>query len=540
MNILQIGTAIRDVLSAIQDRKHVNEIINVILDRACQLVNALHGTFLTLEGDRLIITSTHGPDWNDELRSRQYGIGQGIVGHVIETGEPYITGEVTTDPYYIPLFTGMHSVISTPVLINDKVWGVISIDSPLPSAFDEQTQGLLAVFAELASFSIRARVEQQQEDMAQRQLLDSAKQASLGDIIAGVAHEINNPLTSILTHASLLTLKRGGEADALSIKTIQEEADRTAELVKTLRSFGREEDSGKHTVGINEIINQAVSIKKFPLQDKNISLVTELEPFSLQVTANPSQIQQVLLNLIENAEQAIPISRRDGHIHVKAARFSNRVRIAVSDNGVGIPADKQKQIFDPFFTTKPVGQGMGLGLTTAYAIVENHGGQLTLESSTAAGTRFIFDLPLAVSADTYLSAHGGNLGQPVLVVKPGTGKVLLVDDEPYILESLSDFLQTQEIETKTANDGLVALEILRNESFDVIVSDIRMPGMDGMQLYNSARDVDARYAKNFIFITGDLVRGNNRNFVENTGCSYLEKPFSPVTLYQSLLPYLAK
>jgi signal transduction histidine kinase/CheY-like chemotaxis protein len=542
MNIPQIGTAIRDVLGAIQDRRHVNEIINIILDRSCQLANALHGCFLTFEAGsgRLIITSTHGPDWTDEKRAKQYAVGEGIVGHVIETSESYLSGDVSTDPYFVELFPGMRSVVAAPVIISDKVWGVICLDGPDLNTFDEHSEALLAVFAELASFVICARVEQQEEDLHQHSKLDSAKQASLGDIIAGVAHEINNPLTSIITHASLLTLKRGGEADEISVKTIQEEAARTAELVKTLRSFGREEDAGMEVCGINEIVKQAVSIKKFPLEEKNIRLVTELEPFSLQVKANPGQIQDVLLNLIDNAEQAIPISRRDGVIRIKVARFSNRARLTISDNGIGIPPDKQKKIFDPFFTTRPVGKGMGLGLTTAYATIESHGGQLSLESSSPAGTRFIFDLHLAMSADTYLSAHGSALGQNAPVSKPGTGKVLLVDDEPYILESLSDFLNTQQIETKTASDGLIALELLRAEPFDVIVSDIRMPGMDGMQLYNSAREVDARYGKNFIFITGDLVRGNNRNFVENTGCAYLEKPFSPAKLYQSILLYLAK
>lgn len=551
MDYNPIAPAVRDVLTAIRHRKRVDEIVELILDRSCQLCNAVHGSFITLDeaNGRLTVTSTHGSDWTLEKQACMLKIGQGITGRVAQTGIPYLCRDVTKDSHYYPLFDYVRSELAVPVIVTDKIWGIINIDGLMPYAFDDNTLATLTVFAELAAFAITLRIELNEQERLQRHLIQSEKLASLGEIIAGIAHEINNPLTSILSNASLLTLNRGGQRDAASIRAILEESRRCAELVRNLLSFSRQEAGDKEIIGINEIISQICSIKKYQLKVNNIRLLTETDPISYPIFVIPAQIQQILLNLVNNAEHAIPPSRLDGMVQLSVKRDGEKIKIRVMDNGGGIAPEVQQYIFDPFFTTKPVGEGTGLGLSIARSIAEAHGGNLSIESSSPAGTIFCLELPLAMSPETPKPTA---VNDPPLVVANAqaqatssadatsapAGRAILIDDEPLILEALSDYLEMQNITVTTMQDSRAALDLLRRERFDVIVSDIRMPGMDGLQLYEHARSLDKRYARQFIFMSGDLVRETTKSFVAATGCTCLKKPFTMDALYKNILPYL--
>lgn len=567
MDYNPIAPALRDVLTAIRHRKRVDEVVELILDRSCQIANALHGSFITVDHQtrRLIITSTHGPDWTLEKQACQLKLGQGITGRVALTGIAHLCGDVTRDPEYYPLFDYVRSELAVPVIVNDQVWGIINMDGLSVHAFNENTLATLSVFAELASFAITLRLEVNEQERLQRHLVQSEKLASLGEIIAGIAHEINNPLTSVLAHASLLTLKRGRETDEQSVQAILNESRRAADLVKSLLSFSRKEAGGKEIIGINELINRACSIKRYQLKVNNINLMADLDPVSFPVYVSAQQVQQVFLNLINNAEQAIPPSRKDGTIRVTTKRYGEKVRISVTDNGSGIPSEVQKFIFDPFFTTKPLGEGTGLGLSIAHSIIETHGGDITVESSTNRGSCFTVELPLALSPETPRqtavsdpdptaplelppavaaastpTAAAGTATPAEGATQPATrrtGRVLLVDDEPQILESLSDYLELMDVKATSAGEVTTALEILRKERFDVIVSDIRMPGIDGLRFYEMARAIDKRYSRNFVFMSGDLVRESTKSFVNSSGCVCLEKPFNLGTLYKTLVPH---
>lgn len=547
MDYNPIAPAVRDVLTAIRHRKRVDEIVELILDRSCQLCNAVHGSFISLDelNGRLTITSTHGSDWTLEKQAFTIKIGQGITGRVAQTGIPYLCRDVTKDTHYYPLFDYVRSELAVPVIVNDKIWGIINIDGLMPYAFDENTLATLTVFAELAAFAITLRIELNEQERLQRHLVQSEKLASLGEIIAGIAHEINNPLTSILSNASLLTLNRGGQRDAASIRAILEESRRCAELVRNLLSFSRQEGGDKEIIGINEIISQICSIKKYQLKVNNIRLLTETDPISYPIFVIPAQIQQILLNLVNNAEHAIPPSRLDGLVQLSVKREGEKIKIRVMDNGSGIAPEVQRYIFDPFFTTKPVGEGTGLGLSIARSIAEAHGGNLSIESSCPTGTTFILELPLAMSPETPKPTAVNDPPLAVATLTPGIGttekpigRALLIDDEPMILEALSDYLGMQNLQVTIMQDSRAALELLRKEPFDVIVSDIRMPGLDGLQLYEQARVIDKRYATHFIFMSGDLVRETTKSFVATTGCVCLKKPFTMDSLYKSILPYL--
>lgn len=547
MDYNPIAPAVRDVLTAIRHRKRVDEIVELILDRSCQLCNAVHGSFITVDepSQRLTITSTHGSDWTMEAQACTLKIGQGITGRVAQTGIPYLCRDTTKDTHYYSLFDYVRSELAVPVIVTDKIWGIINIDGLMPHAFDDNTLATLNVFAELAAFAITLRIELNEQERLQRHLIQSEKLASLGEIIAGIAHEINNPLTSILSNASLLTLNRGGLRDAASIHAILEESRRCAELVRNLLSFSRQEAGAKEIIGINEIISQVCSIKKYQLKVNNIKLVTETDPISYPIFVIPAQIQQILLNLVNNAEHAIPPSRLDGLVHIAVRRDGEQIKIRVRDNGGGIAPEVQQFIFDPFFTTKPVGEGTGLGLSIARSIAEAHGGNLSIETSSPQGTTFCLELPLAMSPETPRTTAVNDPPAVTFTAPSSTtsggqscGRALLIDDEPLILEALADYLGMQHIAVTTMIDSRAALELLRKESFDVIVSDIRMPGLDGLQLYEQARAIDKRYATHFVFMSGDLVRETTKAFVASTGCICLKKPFTMESLHKNILPYL--
>ena len=337
-----------------------------------------------------------GEDWTLEKQMCQLGLGEGLTGHVALTGKPYLCGDTRVDPNYYPLFDNVRCELIVPIIVEERVWGLINLDGLEPDAFDDSTLSTVALLAELASFAIKLRLDLTEQERLQRHLIQSEKLASLGETIAGIAHEINNPLTAILSNAQLLALRRGGPADEASINSIVLEAKRTADLVKNLLAFSRKESKKREVIGVNELIKQAVNLKRYQLRVNNIQLISEPCEISYPVLVTTQQMQQVLLNLLNNAEQAIAKTSHPGIIRVEGGRRGDSVFITVTDNGNGIPAHVLPFIFDPFFTTKNLGEGTGLGLSIAHTLIENHGGTISAKSEPG-NTVFTIELPMARS-----------------------------------------------------------------------------------------------------------------------------------------------
>jgi signal transduction histidine kinase/CheY-like chemotaxis protein len=425
-----------------------------------------------------------------------------------------------------------------PIIVEERVWGLINMDALEPECFDESTLSTVALMAELASFAIKLRLDLTEQERLQRHLIQSEKLASLGETIAGIAHEINNPLTSILSNAQLLALRRGGPADEASINSIVLEAKRTADLVKNLLAFSRKESKKREVIGVNELIKQAVNLKRYQLKVNNIQLISEPCEISYPVSVTAQQMQQVLLNLLNNAEQAIAKTDRPGVIRVEGGRHGETVFVTVTDNGVGIPAHVLPFIFDPFFTTKNLGEGTGLGLSIAHTLIENHGGTISAKSEPG-NTVFTIELPMARSPKMPSDVKETQ-PLPVRSINKAKrmGRVLVVDDETAIVDAICEFLDLQNIVTDKANDGGEALQLLSKNRYDAIISDIRMPGVDGPQLYERSVAMDPNYKTRFLFMSGDLVRDSTQGFVQSLNCPCLAKPFALQVLYQNLEPLL--
>ncbi|RJQ45705.1 MAG: GAF domain-containing protein [Gaiellales bacterium] len=366
------------------------------------------------------------------------------------------------------------------------------------------------------------------KQMRQR-MMTSEKMVAVGQLVSGVAHEINNPLTGITGYAQLLMMRDDiDEKTKKDAEAIAHEADRATRIVRQLLSFARKHQPERQPVNINEVIRDCVGLKGYDLKVNNVTLRTDLDSDLPEIAADRYQLQQVFLNLITNAEQAIHEQGKAGTLEISSSADSGIVRIAFTDSGPGIPAEIRNRLFDPFFTTKDVGKGTGLGLSVCYGIVEEHQGSIWAEGApSGAGARFVVELPVG-------TVESGMLGPAEGVAAPVSGRVLLVDDEQSVREVLAETLRRVGHEVDVAGNGDDALKLIGTNDYDCVISDIKMPVMNGADLHLAVKSVNPDVAACFIFISGDTVNEETRKYLEEIGNPSLVKPFSLQALEEEL------
>ena len=380
-------------------------------------------------------------------------------------------------------------------------------------------------------------IERQREALRQ-----SEKLTAMGSLLAGVAHELNNPLAIVMGRASLLEEKCDAlpelQADA---QRIREAAERCGRIVRTFLNMARSRPSQRSAVAINEMVRAAVDMLQYGYRTHGIELEMALADALPAVSADSDQIGQVVMNLLVNAQQALAGAQGTRRVRVQTGlepRRENReprVWLRVSDNGPGIPAATRERVFEPFFTTKPEGGGTGLGLAVSRSLARDHGGDLMLEAAAPPdGASFRLSLPISGVAEIdTVPAALPELGAPLLA------RVLVVDDEAELAEVMRDMLESAGYEVAIAESGAVALELLATARFDAIVSDLRMPDMDGAALW---REVSARHAlvaRSMLFVTGDTLSPDARDFLRRSRCASLDKPFSKADLLARVAALLA-
>lgn len=359
-----------------------------------------------------------------------------------------------------------------------------------------------------------------EETLIRERLFQSEKMASVGQLVSGVAHELNNPLTGISGFAQLL-LARGLDPEReRHVTTIYEEAERASKIVQNLLSFARRRPPAKSEVDLNVLIQRVLELRDYDLRVHDIEVqrsFTEPLPACL---ADPHQIQQVLLNVITNAEHAIRAGGRPGLLQIATMASGDRVRVVIADNGTGIADEHRRRLFDPFFTTKPVGEGTGLGLTISYGIIEEHGGRIEADNTADGGAVFTIDLP------AIQRLAGAPEAEPPAPEPPAPRRaILVVDDEPSIRELLAGLLLADGHQVETVRTGAEALARLAERSFDAIITDIRMPEMDGMVFYDQLLQRFPQLQGKVIFTSGDTVSPDTRAFIDTLGAPFFSKPF---------------
>jgi PAS domain S-box-containing protein len=356
----------------------------------------------------------------------------------------------------------------------------------------------------------------QRESLYQREKL-----AALGSLLAGVAHELNNPLSVVVARAVLLE-EQGDPATQSAAMKIRTAAERCARIVRTFLAMARQQPAERLPVSLDDVVVAALDIAGYALRTSSVEVELDLHGNLPRLLADADQLHQVLLNLIINAQQAM-----QDHAPPRRLRLATRydapaqLRVVVADNGPGIPPDLRARVFEPYFTTKSTGVGLGVGLAVSLGIVEAHGGTLTVDCPDEGGAVFEVTLPV--------SAVDAPVAAPDRASPPATQPraILVVDDEPDIRETLVEILSAAGHRVVCVGSGREALERLASERYDVILTDMRMPDLDGRALY---QEIERRWpglTAHVAFVTGDTLASALREFVSDSGRPVIEKPFLP-------------
>jgi two-component system NtrC family sensor kinase len=391
------------------------------------------------------------------------------------------------------------------------------------------------------------RVEIYRDLTAQRafqsKLLQTEKLAVLGQMVSGVAHELSNPLTSIMGYAHRLLARADVSGWSVELRQIYQEAERAGTILRQLLLNARETLPERGLLSLNQIVQRALDLQRFSLAAEKIRVEIDLDPVLPFVEGDPGHLQQVLMNLVGNAHQSLEQQGQGGTISLRTRRIGERrVLLEVSDNGPGIPQAILARIFDPFFTTKPAGEGTGLGLSIVLSVVREHGGQVHVISPPMGGAVFQIELPTASEVLQQESighppqarkkstreissvARHEDTYVPVFETRKGV-RVLVVEDEPTVARLIADVLEDEGMHVEVLLDGREALQRAARQTFDLVICDMKMPGLDGEHFYKSLERSGNPLRERFLFVTGDVIAAQTREFLERNQLPHVAKPF---------------
>ena len=385
--------------------------------------------------------------------------------------------------------------------------------------------------AVIASLIDLTEVRRAQEELQQsREALHQAEKLSaLGSLLAGVSHELNNPLSVVTTQSMLLEDMAEGTPLADRAAKVRHAAERCSRIVQTFLAMARQKRPERQVVSAGDIVRAALDLTDYALRTAGIRVTIEITPDLPRLHADPDQLHQVLVNLIVNAQHALQevSGLRELRVCVRLADEPAKLWIEVADNGPGIPDEIRRRIFEPFFTTKPQGVGTGVGLSFSLGIIEAHGGRLELLDRPEGGTCFRITLTAAEAAAPTLVAE-----RQAAASGAAKGAALVIDDEPDLAEALAIFVGRAGYRVDTAADGLEAQRLLAQTDYDIIVSDLRMPGLDGPALYEWVERHRPQLIDRIGFVTGDTLGAAAARFIGRTGRPVIEKPFTPQSVQE--------
>jgi two-component system NtrC family sensor kinase len=374
----------------------------------------------------------------------------------------------------------------------------------------------------------RAQIEKTVETLksTRAQLLQSEKLSAVGEFVAGVAHELNNPQAAIVGFSEMLKDNEVDTKNRRYLDMIHKSAQCCQKIVQSLLSFARRHQPERKPMSVNSLVEAVLEMLNYQLRTSNIKVVTQLDPSVPVVLADGHQIQQVLLNILNNARQALEGHPSSGQINIVTEASGENVRVVVHDNGPGISAENLLRIFDPFFTTKQVGQGTGLGLSLCYGILKEHGGNITPSSLPGEGATFTIELPIFYLAGDIAEAGRVTERKPLNANEGAGEKILVIDDEEAILQMLREKLTQSGYRVDTVSDGEHALNQLRQTNYDVTFCDWKMPGLNGRQIYEKIQASSPDQCRRIVFFSGDVVNQQMRGFQEQEKRLCLAKPFT--------------
>jgi signal transduction histidine kinase/CheY-like chemotaxis protein len=448
-------------------------------------------------------------------------------------------------------------------MVGDIRTGNLNVSAEIPDSIE--IGSLMGAFVQMADelramrdlLELKVLERTAKLESAQNDLLQSAKLASLGQLVSGVAHEINNPLTSILGFSEVALGRAGPNSPVSSaLQTIRSEALRLRHLVSNLTAFARRAPHATDRIDLRTVVARLADLHEYQLRADNISLYVESSREPVWVQADADQLTQVIVNLVLNAEHAVKNCRERGDIWLSSGTQDGSGFFSVRDNGCGMAPEVRDHIFDPFFTTKPTGQGTGLGLSISHGIVEQHKGVISVESTLGLGTtiRVLFPLvaalesPAAAPTEAARMGPGQTRGQQASS-ESGTRKkvadakneeilqALVIDDEESILDMVSIALENLNFRSTLLHGSARVEHALAHGHFDLVISDLKMPGQNGADVYHFIRGKYPVLAGRFLLMTGN-VADVEKYWAKLAAVPVLSKPFTIARLREAVIDLL--
>jgi signal transduction histidine kinase/ActR/RegA family two-component response regulator len=509
-----------DLLLALAQRlagsRPEEDLLRVVVEEAIALVGATAAGCRLVDGDALATTAWAGA-FEGLATAPHIKADEGLCGLVASRGVALRLADVEREPEMAGSAElarlGVRAYLGVPLLVRDRVVGVLSVYSSERGRFHEDDARLLGGLAAQATLALEnARLVQQ--------LLHAERLAALGRIVAGVAHELNNPLSVVLGTAELLRREGVDTPVADRLRRITGQAQRAVRIVRSLLSLARKQPASRAPVDVNRLIDETLELEGYQFRSSRVAVVRDLAPQLPPILADPHQLQQVFTNLFLNALEAMRERGGQATLTVASRVGADRVVVSISDEGPGIAPRDLARVFEPFFTTKRDQKGTGLGLSICRQIVESHHGAIRVESPPGTGATFTVELPIATEG-------AGGTGQPAPEARAASRgqPVLLVEDDRVVADLLAEFLALDGHQVDRAANGREALELVGRRDYALIVTDIRMPDVDGPALYRELATASPPLTRRILFVTGDVISPETRRFLEETRLVYLEKPF---------------
>jgi two-component system NtrC family sensor kinase len=365
-------------------------------------------------------------------------------------------------------------------------------------------------------------------------LYQSEKMSALGSLLAGVAHELNNPLSIVVGQALMLEEDGGGEL-AQRAARIRAAAERCGRIVKSFLAMARQRGPEKKPVDLNQTVRAALELVGYGIRSSGIKVTADLAADLPVFSADPDQLGQLVTNLVLNAQHALKdmAPPRRLHLSTRYKPAQSQLRLVISDNGPGIPPELRSRVFEPFFTTKPVGGGTGIGLSICHAIVAAHGGSIEIDGARG-GATFTIRLPVAAAEPARVATQV----EPVPEI--ARRRALVIDDEREIAELIAEMLAREGFAAEVATSGEEALAELQRRSYDLVLSDVRMPELDGPALLRRLQTDWPALAERLIFVTGDTLGLGAGSVLDKLERPVIEKPISPEDIRRVIHATLAE
>src|ERR1700737_1626823 len=510
----------------------LDEILNLTLRQVISLLGAETGSIYLSDADETTFRRRAGWGQRSAERARlsEIKFTEGFGELVTRSRTEVITADYLPHlPSQVAEFIradGLASWIWVLLWGKDKPIGIMGISSRESREYTSNDESLLVAIGRQLSTTIeKVRLYEETcrayEDLrhTQEQLLQSEKLSAVGQLIAGVAHELNNPLTAILGYAQLLESEGLAERAADFVSKLFKQAQRTHRVVQNLLSFARQRKPHKEQVDICKVLEETLALRDYDLKVNDIKVEREIEPAIPGVTADPHQLEQVFLNIINNGVDAMLEAGRGGTLKVRVHPHEGSVVVEFQDSGPGIK--EPNRIFDPFYTTKGVGKGTGLGLSICYGIIKEHGGDITACNREDGEAAIVVRLP--ASGRTGASDALPQISPRQMVIE---GKILLVEDEEAVLEFERDVLAGAGAEVVALMSGEEVKARLLHGSFDAVIIDGKLPnGWSASEVHRWIKDNCGGLEKHLMFTFSSVVDSDIRAFLHDNNVPYLVKPF---------------